>query len=288
VQTRSLNAKRAQGVIIQYRKIILYSFLAGLALLQFFPLVWIIYYSLQKSGDLFGSELFKTGATLQWRNYVKAFVDGRILAYSLNSLVIVSASMVLTGFLSFCVGYACSRMRWKFSKLFQLFLSLGMVLPIHVTLLPNFIWFNYFGLIDTAAGVIILYSAFQLTWSSLVVSAYLSGIPREMEESAFMDGATYPVILFKIIAPLAVPGIVTVSIAGFLAFWNEYIVATTYLSSDAKRTLPFSIVRFQGQYASDYAVQFACMVLVALPSILVYVLLSKRIMAGAMAGAVKG
>jgi raffinose/stachyose/melibiose transport system permease protein len=270
------------------RNLILYAGLIALALLQFFPLVWIVNYSLQKSGDLFGPELFKIGGAPRWQNYVKAFTDGRIVEYSRNSLVIVSISMALTGLFSFCIGYACSRMKWRLRKLVQVLLSLGMVLPIHVTLLPNFIWFKYFGLINTAAGVIILYTAFQLTWSSLVISAYLSSIPREMEESALMDGASYPLILAKIIAPLAVPGIVTVSIAGFLAFWNEYIVATTYLSSDAKRTLPFSIVRFQGQYASDYAVQFACMVLVALPSILVYAILSKRIMAGATAGAIKG
>jgi len=87
---------------------------------------------------------------------------------------------------------------------------------------------------------------------------------------------------------MAAPAIVTAMISSFLSDWNEFIMANTYLASDDRRTLPFSIIRFQGQYASDYAVQFACMILVALPALLIFFLFSKWIMAGVSAGAVKG
>jgi raffinose/stachyose/melibiose transport system permease protein len=109
-----------------------------------------------------------------------------------------------------------------------------------------------------------------------------------MEESAFIDGAGYHVILPEIIAPMAVTGFATVGVQTFLSHWNEFIMANTYLSSEAKRTLPFSIILFSGQYVSDYAVQFACMALVALPPLVLYFVFNKWILAGVTAGAVKG
>lgn len=109
-----------------------------------------------------------------------------------------------------------------------------------------------------------------------------------MEESAFLDGAKYRHILPSIIAPMAATGFATVGVQTFLNHWNEFIMANTYLMSEAKRTLPFSIIRFQGQYSSDYAVQFACMTLVALPPLLLYFIFNRWIVAGITAGAVKG
>jgi len=245
-------------------------------------------YSIQKTGDLFGPDFFKLPTNPQWGNYVRAFVDGKIIQSGLNSLIIVVSSVAITSVLAFCIAYACTRMSWKWRGKVLAFVTLGMVIPIHVTLLPNFIWFGMFGLIDSHLGLIIPYVAFQLSFSTLVIAAQLKTIPLAMEESAFMDGAPYYIILPRIIAPMAAPAIVTAMISSFLANWNEFIMANTYLASDIKRTLPFAIIRFQGQYASDYAVQFACMVLVALPALLIYFLFSKWIMAGVSAGAVKG
>ena len=269
-------------------QVVLYSLLTVLALLQIFPLVWVFNYSIQKTGDLFGPAFFSLPVVPQWNNYVRAFVDGKILTYSFNSLIIVASAVAITTVLSFCIAYACTRMSWKFRSLVLGFVSLGMVIPIHVTLLPNFIWFGVFHLIDTHLSLIIPYVAFQISFSTLVISAQLQSLPLAMEESAFMDGASYRTILPRIIAPMAAPAIVTAMISSFLADWNEFIMANTYLASDNLRTLPFSIIRFQGQYASDYAVQFACMVLVALPALVMFFLFSRWIMAGVSAGAVKG
>jgi raffinose/stachyose/melibiose transport system permease protein len=109
-----------------------------------------------------------------------------------------------------------------------------------------------------------------------------------MEESAFIDGATYADILPRIIAPMAATGFATVGVQTFLNHWNEFIMANTYISTELKRTLPFSIIRFQGQYSSQYAIQFACMALVALPPLVLYFVFNRWILAGVAAGAVKG
>lgn len=266
----------------------LYTILIVIAVLQLFPLVWVTSYSLQKSGDLFGSELLKLPLHPQWQNYVRAFRDGKVLRYALNSLVVVTTSTVLSTVFSFCLGYAITRMQWRFKGIAVAAVMMGMVVPIHTTLLPNFIWFNTFGLIDTHLALVIPYVAFTISFNTLVYIGQFQTLPKSMEEAALIDGASWPRVLWSVVAPMAMPATMTVGVMTFLNNWNEFIMANTYLATDDKRTLPFSIIRFQGQYSSDYAVQFACMVLVAVPALLLYFAFSRRIMEGATAGAIKG
>jgi raffinose/stachyose/melibiose transport system permease protein len=261
--------------------------LVGFALMQLFPLIWVFVYSLQRSGDLFGNDLLRLPTDPQWHNYVRAWVDGEIVRYGLNSLIVVTASTAASTVLAFCMGYAIARMRWRLKRLAQGAITLGMVVPIHATLLPNFLWYGHFGLIDTRLGLIIPYVAFTLSINTLIYAGHFRNLPTALEEAALLDGASWPRILWSIVAPLARPATVTVAVITFLTNWNEFIMANTYLASDELRTLPFSIIRFEGQYSSDYAVQFACMVIVAVPALALYLLFSKHIMAGATAGAVK-
>jgi raffinose/stachyose/melibiose transport system permease protein len=269
-------------------KLALYLTLFLVAVMQLFPLIWVASYSLQKSGDLFGGELLRLPLPPQWDNYVRAFRDGKVLQYSLNSLFVVSVSTALSTALAFCLAYAITRLQWRLRGVALGAITMGMVLPIHTTLLPNFIWFGYFGLIDTHLALIITYTAFTLPFNTLVYMGHFANLPRAIEEAALMDGASWPRLLWSVVMPMSVPATVTVGVMTFLGNWNEFIMANTFLSTDDKRTLPFSIIRFQGQYSSDYAVQFACMVLVALPALALYFAFSSRIMEGATAGAVKG
>lgn len=257
------------------------------ALMQLFPLVWVFVYSLQRSGDLFGNDLLKLPDDPQWQNYARAWVDGQVVRYGLNSLIVVVASTAASTALSFCMGYAIARMRWRLKRIALGVIMMGMVVPIHATLLPNFIWFDLFGLIGTRLGLIIPYIGFTLSFNTLVYIGHFRNLPVALEEAALLDGASWPRILWTIVAPMATPATVTVAVMTFLTNWNEFIMANTYLTSDDLRTLPFSIIRFEGQYSSDYAVQFACMVIVAVPALALYLFFSKHIMAGATAGAVK-
>lgn len=270
------------------RKVFIVILLTVLVIAQVFPLVWIFSYSIKKSGDLFGPELLSFPENPQWINYYKAFFDGKIPLYLSNTIKIIIPSVFFGTILPFFLAYACTRMRWKLKKLVWLVVIVGMTIPIHTTLLPNFIWYRFFHLIDTHLGLIISYIAFSMSFNTIVFSGLLAGIPKSMEESAFIDGAGYHIILPQIIAPMATAGFATVGVQTFLNHWNEFIMANTYLSSEVKRTLPFSIILFSGQYISDYAVQFACMTLVALPPLIIYFVFNKWILAGVTAGAIKG
>ena len=270
-----------------YKRLLVFILLAFMVVAQFFPLLWLFSYSIKKSSDLFGPGLLSFPAEPQWTNYYRAFTQGRIPLYLRNTLLIVIPSVSLGTILSFFLAYACTRMEWKLKKLIWSVVVIGMTIPIHTTLLPNFIWYNIFGLIDTHLALIISYMAFTMSFNTILFSSFLKTIPRSLEESAFIDGAGYFTILRRIIAPVTASGFVTVSISTFLSHWNDFIMANTYLIREVNRTLPFSIIRFAGQYASDYAVQFAVMFLVALPPLFFYFIFSKWMIASVTAGAIK-
>jgi raffinose/stachyose/melibiose transport system permease protein len=265
----------------------LHAALVALALVQLFPLAWVFAYSLQGSGDLFTGDLFRLPRAPQWNNYARAWTDGEIARYGINSLIVVIASTVVSTFLAFCMGYAIARMRWRWKRAALVLIVLGMVVPVHATLLPNFLWYGQFGLIDTRLGLILPYVAFTLSFNTLIYAGHFRNLPVALEEAARLDGASWPRILWTVIAPLATPATVTVAVMTFLANWNEFIMANTYLASDELRTLPFAVIRFQGQYSADYSAQFAVMVIVAVPALVLYLWFSRHIMAGATAGAVK-
>jgi raffinose/stachyose/melibiose transport system permease protein len=280
--------KNSKSIVSKVKTFLFYSFLIGLAVTQIFPLLWLFNYSLVKSGDLFGTEFIKIPNPPLWQNFVRAWVDGQIFHYFVNSVIVVGCSVVFAVLFSFLLAYACTRMEWKLSRLVYGFVLMGMMIPIHATLLPNFLLFNKLHLLNTHLGLIIPYVAFTIPFNTIMISGFLKSIPRAMEESAMIDGCSVWGSLFLIIAPITKPALITTAIMTFMSDWNEFIMANTYLSTEDVRTLPFSIIKFVGYYRSDYAIQFACMAIVAVPSLIIYFVLNKYITVGVTAGAVKG
>ncbi|WP_312644782.1 carbohydrate ABC transporter permease [Hydrogenoanaerobacterium sp.] len=271
-----------------FTKTLLYILLIIIAVIQIFPLIWLINFSVARSSEMFTSGLLIIPKEIQWGNYVKAFVDGNFLWYLKNSLVINILAVVLVVISSIMAAFACRRMRWKLSGFVKTLLLLGMMIPIHATLLPNYKIYNALGLTDSIWALLIPYVAFSLPQGFFLMSSFMESIPVELEEAAVIDGCGIYRIVFTIITPLLKSSIATVSIMTFLNNWNEFMMAMTYLSSPKWKTLPFSVLEFTGQYSSNYAVQFAVMALTAAPAVIVYLFLNKHITKGVAMGAIKG
>ena len=269
-------------------KKILWLGLILVAVIQIFPLVWLVDFSLASSTEMFTSGLLIIPEKIQWGNYVKAFVDGHFLLYLKNSILINGLAVLLVLLVSIMAAFACRRMQWKLSGLVKTLLLMGMMIPIHATLLPNYKIYSRLGLTDTIWALLIPYVAFSLPQGLFLMTSFMESIPVELEEAAVMDGCGIYRILFQIITPMLKSSIATVSIMTFLNNWNEFMMASTYLSSPTWKTLPFSVLEFTGQYSSNYAVQFAVMALTAAPAVIVYILLNKHITKGVAMGAVKG
>lgn len=269
-------------------KPLLWMVLSLVAMVQMFPLIWLVDFSLASSTEMFTSGLLIIPQKIQWGNYVKAFVDGHFLLYLKNSILINGLAVVLVILVSIMASFACKRMKWKLSGVVKTLLLMGMMIPIHATLLPNYKIYNILGLTDTIWALLIPYVAFSLPQGMFLMTSFMESIPLELEEAAVMDGCGIYRIIFQIITPMLKASIATVSIMTFLNNWNEFMMASTYLSSPTWKTLPFSVLEFTGQYSSNYAVQFAVMALTAAPAVLVYIFLNKHITKGVAMGAVKG
>lgn len=280
--------KRAGQKEHKWTKVLLFLVLGIVAVIQIFPLVWLLDFSLASSNEMFTSGLLIIPEKIQWGNYQKAFVDGHFLLYLKNSVLINGLAVLLVIVVSIMSAFACKRMEWKLSGLVRTLLLMGMMIPIHATLLPNFKIYSMLNLTDTIWALLIPYVAFSLPQGLFLMTGFLDAVPKELEEAAVMDGCGIYRILFQIVTPLLKPSIATVSIMTFLNNWNEFMMASTYLSSPKWKTLPFSVLEFTGQYSSNYAVQFAVMALTAAPAVIVYILLNKHITKGVAMGAVKG
>lgn len=269
-------------------KVILWIVLIIVAVIQLFPLIWLVDFSLGSSNEMFTNGLLIIPETIRWDNYVKAFVDGNFLHYLRNSVLINTLAVLLVVIISIMAAFACQRMKWKLSGLVSTLLVMGMMIPIHATLLPNYKIYNTVHLTDTIWALLIPYVAFSLPQGMFLMTGFIQAVPKELEEAAVMDGCGIYRIVFQIVTPLLKPSIATVAIMTFLNNWNEFMMASTYLSSPKWKTLPFSVLEFTGEYSSNYAVQFAVMALTAAPAVIVYVILNKHITKGVAMGAVKG
>ncbi len=270
------------------KRVAFYVFVSLFAIGQIFPLIWLINFSLLKSNDFFTSEILKFPNPPQLENYITAWVNGKIPQYLFNSVFVTSSTIAITGILSLTLGFAFTRMQWKLRSICFAVMLLGMMIPIHSTLLPNFVIFSEIGLLNTYMGLIIPYAAFSLPMGIFIMSGFMKTIPKSLEESAIIDGCGIYEIIFKIILPITKPALVTITVITFLNCWNEFIMAATYISDNFFKTLPFSVINFEGQYSSNYAVQFAVMTLTAIPAILIYIALNEHITKGVTAGALKG
>ena len=262
--------------------------MAFVAVGQLFPLIWLINYSFLKSGEFFTGSILKWPEQFQWKNYRDAFTHGHVPEYFLNSVIVTAASIAGTLLLSLAMAYAFTRMRWKWRELSKNAILIGMMIPIHATLLPNYVLFHKVGLLNSYLGLILPYIAVSIPISIYIISGFLESLPSAVEESAVIDGCSIYGVIFRFVMPMVAPALGTVGVMTFISCWNEFIMAYTFITKESLKTLPFAIIQFAGQYSSNYGAQFAVLTIIALPSLLMYLLFTEQIARGLTAGAVKG
>lgn len=255
---------------------------------QLYPLFWLLLYSLKTNEEILDGRFFSLPKSYRWQNYTEAFHSGHYLKYLSNSVFVTGITMVCVILLASMVAYAISRFRWKFGGAVMLVFLIGMMIPMQTTLLPLMILFSKAHIMNTHASLILPYIAFSLPIAIFILSGFMRGIPHEIEESAFVDGASVFRIFREIILPISIPPVMTVCILTFISIWNEYILAATFISKESLKTLPFGVYTFVSQYSANYGDIGAFLVMGALPVILIYFFLSSQITKGMVAGAVKG
>jgi raffinose/stachyose/melibiose transport system permease protein len=260
---------------------------ALLSITCIFPMVWLLYSSLKTERN-FANDILGLPTEFRFKNYPQAFTEGRIGTYMKNSLYDTVISVIVAILLGFVIGYCLSRYKFRGRTfLYYLFLS-GMLVPIYALLVPIFIEFKTLGILNKRITLILPYIAFALPVTIFLIESYVKGIPIELEEAAFVDGASQIFTMFRIIMPVCSPVLATCAILAFLNTWNEFPLALVLISSTRLKTIPIGLTNFVGTYSTNYTLMMAALVIATLPVIIIYLLFYNNIMEGMVAGAVKG
>ncbi|MCM3394354.1 MULTISPECIES: carbohydrate ABC transporter permease [Cytobacillus] len=267
---------------------IMYVFLVLVAVFQIFPIIWLFLFSLKSSQEVFNMSPFSLPENPKWENYAKVWTEGNISLYFINSVTYTLAAVILTVVLASMVTFAITRMHWKGNRLVLGLFMVGLMIPVHSTLIPLFSTFTNTNLIDNPISIILTYTAFNLPITIMILLGFYEALPREVEEAAVMDGASIHHIFFKITLPMTMPVMATAAIINMIYNWNEFVFVNTFISSDSFKTLTVGIQNFIGQYTTDWGAIGATLVISILPILIAFLILSNRIVEGIASGSVKG
>lgn len=269
-------------------RIIIQVFLVLFALIQIYPLIWLVFFSLKGNGEIFGGNIAGLPEKWKFENYINAFKQAKVLDYFWNSVLVTFITIVLVIILSSMSAYAIVRMEWKGRGIAMKVILLGMMVPIHAALLPLFMVLKSMRLLNTYWALIIPYVAFGLPMGIYIISSFLESLPRELEEAAAIDGCGIYRIFAEIMLPLVKPALATVSIFTYLSAWNELMFAVTFVSKREYKTITVGIMSMVGTFTTKWGEIGAGLVIATIPTILIYVILSEQVQKSLVAGAIKG
>ncbi|WP_409342629.1 carbohydrate ABC transporter permease [Paenibacillus sp. MBLB4367] len=254
-----------------------------------FPLIWVFYESLRTNQEFF-QDAWKLPSELKWSNYRKAWEAYGIGHAMLNTAYYVGASLAIGTFLTAINAYVLTRLEFRGRKLVWGLIMLSLFLPGINALVPQYILMRDLHLTNSLTGLVILDSFSEKAFYLMMLAGFIQSLPKELEESAAIDGASIFQIFFRIIMPLSTAGIVTVAIFKFLGLYNSFLGPFIYLSDPKKYTI--GVAMYQAnmimQYRTDWVTLFAGLVITMVPLVLMYIFLQRSIMEGATMGAVKG
>ena len=268
-------------------RIFRFVFLGFMALISVGPLVWIVMSSFKSNKEILSSA-FALPTSLSFDGYKAALDLAPIFKFYGNSVVISFTSTLLNILIVSMAAYVLARYTFKGSTFITLLLSASLLVPTSALLMPIYKIMMGIGLFDTRSGLVLVYAALGLPTSLFVFKSYFQGIPKELEEAAYIDGAGFYRTFFVIVCPLAKSGLATGAILQFLTSWNEFMFGLVLTKSTEVRTLPLALNYFTSQFSFNYTAMFAALTMVILPSIVIYVLLQEQVTTSMVAGSVKG
>lgn len=266
-------------------KILLYFYAA----INLYPIVWMLFYSFKDNAEIFVTNPFGFPTTIHWENYSKAWKTFNLPVYFMNSVKITVAVIIFVVIFATMFSYATARMRFRGQTVLRILTMIGLFLPLQCIMIPIAVLVRDLHIANTLWAVIVPYTAFNLSFSTMVLYGYMRSLPFELEESACIDGASIWTCFLRIIVPNVKSAIATVAIFVFMSVWNEYNLALVLLTRPNLKTLPLGLLFFQGEYTTDWGAMGATMVIASIPTVFIYTLFSAQVeKAMTVSGAVKG
>ncbi len=271
-------------------------------LIDLFPLYYLLTFSLKSSAEITGTNVIGLPKEWLWSNYTRVFglgkktgtpptrlffANGGLEKCFTNSILIAVATIVISLVAALMATYAITRIVWKGRQALNSVFMLGITIPMHVALYPIYSSFSKIGILRSYTALIIPYAAFSLSMAIMVCTGFMNDIPKELDESACIDGCGLWGTFFHITVPLMRPALATMGIYIFLQCWNEFMFASVF-GDEAHYTLPVFVSNLKGSNITDWGLVGAGLVLATFPMLVAYVFMSRKIQESFMVGAVKG
>ena len=273
---------------VQLRHWASYLFLGAWSLFTIFALSWVVLASLKTNREVF-RQPFAIPAEAQFVNYERVWLNSQVGQAFVNSLIIVGLSVIFIIAVSAPASYILSRARFRGRGLLTTVFIAGIGIPYPLLFIPLFAMLAGIKLINTMPGLILVYVSLSVPFTVYILTGFFSSLPQELEDAAVIDGATDFQVFRKVMLPLAAPGLITASIFNFIGLWNEFQLALIFIQDPAMRPLSLSLYTLKNSmtYSGDWAGLFAGVVIVIVPTVILFVVLSERMISGMTLGSVK-
>ena len=287
-------------------KFFIYLVLILLAVTIIVPVAWVFMASVKQNAEFYGNP-WALPAGFYWQNFVDAWNGAKMGQYMLNSVLVTALALALLLVIALPAAYCLSRFKFRGSRLLNVLFMAGLFINVNYIVVPIFLmlrdgdtWLRgVMGegfLLNNLVVLAVVYAATALPFTIYLLSSYFATLPHDFEEAAYIDGASYFAAMVRIIFPMAKPSIITIILFNFLSFWNEYIISMTLMSStSAPRTLPVGLLNLMQaqqsaaqQSAAQYGTMYAGLVLVMLPTLILYICVQKQLTQGMTVGGLKG
>ena len=267
----------------QYAALALYILFLG------FPLLWLISASVKSSGELNSLTVSLLPSEWHWDNYTEALEKQGLVRSAANSLIVALASTALSVVIAVPASYVLARLKGKVRAAGVGWILVSQVFPVVLIILPLYLILRTLGLADNLAGLTLVHTTYMLPFALWMLQGYVAAIPVELEEAGAVDGASRLTVLRTIVFPLLAPGVAATAMFSFVSSWNEFFFALVLLQSPENYTLPITLNMFVGGEGKVALGPLAAgAVLAAIPSIVFFSILRRKLTSGLMAGAVKG
>ena len=283
-------------------RIPIYAAMIFLAVIIFVPVAWVFLASIKQDSEFYGQSPWALPQGFYYQNFVDAFERANMGDYMLNSVMVTVLALLFLLIIALPAAYVVARYRFRGSKILHVAFMAGLFINVNYIVVPIFLMFvdgdSFLKSIGFASGfflnnrlmLALVYAATNLPFTIYLLSGFFATIPKDYEEAAFVDGSSYTNTMVRIMMPMARPSIVTIILFNFLAFWNEYIISMTIMVKDEYKTLPVGLMKLMStqKAAATYGQLYAGLVMVMLPTLILYILVQKKLTQGMSLGGLKG
>ena len=261
------------------------TFFAGLII---FPVFWMLSIAIRPNIDVFRYPLQIIPKVFSLEAFRKVLRNPKLIGYMVNSCVNSVIVTLIATFVGIIAGYGVSRYNFKGKSLFNTFVISTQTIPSVTLIIPFFLLMVTYKLYDTRFGLILAYISFALPYSIVMMVGYFNSIPKSYDEAARIDGASDFRTLWKVIVPIAIPGIISSMLYTFILSWNEFVFASTLIRNDALKTIPIGIALLKGEASYEWNVLMAMSLIGSIPVLAIYLIGQKYFISGLGSGGVKG